>query len=131
MLGSDQLVAFVGTADLARARAFYGETLGLTLVEDGPYACVFDAHGTPLRVTPVAEVAVAPYTVIGWVVRDIGATVGSLRARGVVFERFDGLDQDDRGVWTAPGGARVAWCKDPDGNMLSVTEMPVVSGGAS
>jgi len=131
MLGSSDLVAFVATSDLARARAFYGETLGLAVVEDGPFACVFDAHGTALRVTPVPEVAAAPYTVLGWSVTDITATVTALADAGVVLKRFAGMDQDARGVWTAPSGARVAWFADPDGNTLSVTEMPPLSGGAS
>ena len=131
MLGSSDLVAFVGTSDLGRARAFYEETLGLAVVEDGPYACVFDAHGTRLRVTPVPEMAAAPYTVLGWAVADIGSVVDALARAGVELTRFAGMDQDTRGVWTAPSGARVAWFDDPDGNTLSVTEMPPVSGGAS
>jgi len=131
MLGSSDLVAFVATSDLARARAFYGVTLGLAVVEDGPFACVFDANGTALRVTPVSEVAPAPYTVLGWAVTDITATVAALAEAGVVLKRFAGMDQDHRGVWTAPRGARVAWFVDPDGNTLSVTEMPPVSGEAS
>jgi catechol 2,3-dioxygenase-like lactoylglutathione lyase family enzyme len=131
MLGSSDLVAFVGTTDLDRARAFYGSTLGLAEVEESPFACVFDAHGTPLRVTPVGEVRAAPYTVLGWTVTDIGATVGALEAAGVALERFAGIDQDEAGVWHTPSGAQVAWFCDPDGNVLSVTELPDLSDGAS
>ncbi len=130
MLGTKDLVAFVGTTDLPRARAFYGGALGLSVVEEGPFACVFDAHGTSLRVTPVDEVAPAPYTVLGWTVPDVASTVAALAAVGVAVERFDGVEQDGLGVWQAPGGARVAWFRDPDGNLLSVTEPPV-SAGAS
>jgi catechol 2,3-dioxygenase-like lactoylglutathione lyase family enzyme len=131
MLGSSDLVAFVATTDLLRARAFYGGTLGLPLEEESPFACVFDAHGTSLRVTPVDEVRAAPYTVLGWAVDDMAATVRALGAAGVTFERFAGMDQDDGGVWTAPSGALVAWFTDPDGNVLSVTQSPALSDGAS
>jgi catechol 2,3-dioxygenase-like lactoylglutathione lyase family enzyme len=131
MLGSSDLVAFVATTDLDAARDFYGGVLGLPMVEDSPFACVFDAHGTSLRVTPVSEIRTAPYTVLGWVVDDIGVTVSALGAAGVGFERFAGMEQDDSGVWTAPSGARVAWFTDPDGNVLSVTQSPGVSGEAS
>ena len=122
MLESAELVAFVATSDVPRARTFYEEVVGLELVRDDGFALVFDAHGTTLRVTHVAEVAVAPYTALGWLVPDLAATVAALAGRGVVFERFDGVDQDEHGIWTAPGGDLVAWFKDPDGNTLSVTQ---------
>jgi catechol 2,3-dioxygenase-like lactoylglutathione lyase family enzyme len=124
MLGSSDLVAFVATTDVDRARAFYRDTLGLALVEESPFACVFDAHGTQLRVTPVGEIALAPYTVLGWSVDDVETTVRALSGAGVGFERFPGMVQDDSGVWTSPSGARVAWFTDPDGNVLSVSQMP-------
>jgi catechol 2,3-dioxygenase-like lactoylglutathione lyase family enzyme len=122
MLGSSDLVAFVAATDLARARSFYEEVLGLTLVEESPFACVFDAHGTTLRVSTVEALAAAPYTVLGWDVDDITSAVASLGGRGVAFEHFDGMGQDDLGVWVTPGGDRVAWFKDPDGNTLSLTQ---------
>jgi catechol 2,3-dioxygenase-like lactoylglutathione lyase family enzyme len=122
MLESSDIVAFVAATDLARARAFYADALGLTLVAEDPYACTFMAHGTIVRVSRVDEIFIAPYTVLGWSVADIAATVRSLTATGVVFQRFESMDQDDLGVWAAPGGARVAWFKDPDGNTLSVTQ---------
>ena len=124
MLGSCDLVAFVATTDLERARAFYGEILGLPMVEQSPFACVFEAHGTVLRVTPVAEVAAAPYTVLGWTVPDVVATVQALAEAGVALTRYDGIDQDELGVWRTPSGARVAWFCDPDANVLSVTQPP-------
>jgi catechol 2,3-dioxygenase-like lactoylglutathione lyase family enzyme len=131
MLGSSDLVAFVATTDLDRARTFYSGTLGLSVVEESPFACVFDAHGTTLRVTPVGEIHTAPYTVLGWTVDDIAATVRALGAAGVSFERFPGMDQDDSGVWTSPSGAQVAWFTDPDGNVLSVTQAFPLSDEAS
>jgi catechol 2,3-dioxygenase-like lactoylglutathione lyase family enzyme len=122
MLGDADAVAFVATTDPLAARTFYGDVLGLPLVDDSPFAVVFDANGTTLRVTVVHEAVVAPYTVLGWEVADIAATVAELVGRGVVFERFDGMDQDDLGIWNSPSGARVALFKDPQGNVLSLTE---------
>jgi|SRR5215472_6459280 len=123
MLGSCDLVAFVTSADRERAREFYGGTLGLRLREDAPYALVFDANGTTLRVAIAQQVAPAPYAVLGWTVPDMAAVVAGLAAAGISLERFDGMDQDGRGVWRTPSGDQVAWFKDPDGNVLSVTEL--------
>jgi catechol 2,3-dioxygenase-like lactoylglutathione lyase family enzyme len=122
MLESSDVVAFAAATDLPRARAFYEKKLGLPVVEQNDFACVFDANGTMLRVTAVPEVSQAGYTVLGWRVTDIGATIRGLTARGVAFKRYDGMDQDENGVWTAPGGGQVAWFADPDGNTLSLTQ---------
>ena len=122
-LATSKLCGFVATRDRDKARVFYRDTLGLKLVSDDQFAMVFDANGTMLRVTPVREMAVAPYTVLGWNVSDIAKTVDALTKAGVAFERYGFLEQDARGVWTAPGGAaKVAWFKDPDGNVLSVAQ---------
>jgi catechol 2,3-dioxygenase-like lactoylglutathione lyase family enzyme len=115
-------VAFVATSDLAAARAFYGRGLGLALTGQSPIACTFDAGSTTLRVVTVEHPTIAPYTVLGWTVADIAATIRDLSARGVDFARIDGVEQDELGIWSAPGGASVAWFKDPDGNMLSLTQ---------
>ena len=122
MLGSSPLIAFAAAADLDRARVFYESTLGLRLVEQSPYAAVFDADGVMLRLTAVPEVVVAGYTVLGWRVDDIAATIDGLAARGVDFTRYDGMEQDGRGIWTTPNGDRVAWFRDVDGNTLSLTQ---------
>jgi catechol 2,3-dioxygenase-like lactoylglutathione lyase family enzyme len=116
------LVGFVGVSDLDRAQQFYGEKLGLRLRDERPFALVADVAGTMLRITAVGDVATAPYTVLGWSVSDIDTMIDELAARGVSFTRYDGMDQDERGVWTAPGGSRIAWFLDPDGNNLSLTE---------
>ena len=116
-------MAFVGTAAPDKARAFYRDTLGLRLTGEDGFALVFDAHGTMLRVAIVQKVAAAPYTVLGWQVGDIAATAAALQQAGVKFERYPGLTQDELGVWNAPGGAKVAWFKDPDGNTLSIAQM--------
>lgn len=122
MLESSDVIAFAAATDLARARAFYEGTLGLTVTEQNDFACVLDAHGTMLRVTAVPKVSAAGYTVLGWRVADITATVRDLAARGVEFRRYDGMDQDADGIWTTPSGDQVAWFPDPDGNVLSLTQ---------
>ena len=124
ILGGSELVAFAPTTDPAKARAFYEGILGLRLVADEkPFALVFDANGTMLRVTTVDELHPHPFTVLGWHVSPIEETVDRLSAAGVDFNRYKGMnDADPRGIWNSPSGARVAWFKDPDGNVLSVTE---------
>jgi catechol 2,3-dioxygenase-like lactoylglutathione lyase family enzyme len=122
MLGNAKLVAFVAARDIARATAFYRDTIGLKLVEETPFATVFDANGTMLRVTPVPNLQVAPYTVLGWDVADIKSTAKKLAIAGVPFSRYQGMQQDEDGIWTSPSGARVAWFQDPDGNTLSLTQ---------
>jgi catechol 2,3-dioxygenase-like lactoylglutathione lyase family enzyme len=123
VLSTSDVVAFVSTAAPERARDFYQRVLGLTLRSDDPFALVFDANGVTLRVSKTKALTPAPYTVLGWRVADVRAIVSGLAAQGVAMERFPGLDQDDLGIWAAPGGPRVAWFKDPDGNLLSVTQL--------
>jgi len=122
VLHSSDVIAFVATTDPERARRFYEAVLGLALLHDEPFALVFDANGTTLRVQKVPALDPTPYTVLGWKVADAGAAVSALAARGVRFERYPGLTQDELGIWTTPSGARVVWFKDPDGNVLSLTQ---------
>ena len=117
-------MGFVGVGDLDAAQHFYGDVLGLTLADERPFALVADVGGTMLRITEVPEPAAAPYTVLGWSVPDLAATVDELTGRGVTFTRYDGTGQDERGIWTAPGGVRIAWFRDPDGNTLSLAQLP-------
>jgi catechol 2,3-dioxygenase-like lactoylglutathione lyase family enzyme len=122
-LSHQSIIAFVATSDPDRARRFYGDILGLPLVsEEMPFALVFDAHGTMLRVTIVDKPVIAGYTVLGWQVPNIGAAAKALSEAGVRFERFPGMQQDELGIWSSPGGASVAWFKDPDGNTLSISQ---------
>ncbi len=120
MLVGSRLTAFVASTDLRRAERFYVQTLGLTRVSGDPYALVLDGLGAQIRVALVEDKASAEYTVLGWEVADIDASIDALRARGVHFLTFPGMQQDARGAWTAPDGTRVAWFKDPDGNTLSL-----------
>jgi catechol 2,3-dioxygenase-like lactoylglutathione lyase family enzyme len=123
MLGSEKLIGFVGTTDQARAREFYQHTLGLKLLSEDSFALAFDISGTMLRVTTVPELRPAKFTVVGWQVSDISAAVSRLQASGIKFERYEGIRQDEKGIWSAPGGAKIAWFKDPDENILSLTEL--------
>jgi catechol 2,3-dioxygenase-like lactoylglutathione lyase family enzyme len=123
MLSTAPIMAFSATTDAARATVFYRDQLGLRLVSDEWFALVFDAAGTMLRVQKVKEVRQAQYTALGWHVLDIAAKVDELSKAGVQFERYGLPGQDEKGIWTPPGGnAKVAWFKDPDGNILSLTE---------
>ena len=122
MLESAQPVAFVPATDLGRARVFYEGALGLAVQDVSGFACVFRAGGVTLRVTLVNDLSPQPFTVFGWEVTAIHETIADLAARGVEFVRYDGMDQDRAGVWTTPGGDQVGWFRDPDGNVLSLTE---------
>jgi len=119
-----KIVAFVGTTDPVRAKAFYRDKLGLTLLTEDPFAVVFEANGTMLRVSIVPKVVAAGYTVLGWNVPDAIVAAQFLKSAGIQCERYEGMSQDALGIWSAPGGAKVAWFKDPDGNTLSISELP-------
>src|SRR5262245_60566274 len=122
MLSTARLMAFVATTNAATARRFYVDVLGLQLIEDTPFALVFDVNGTSLRVQKVEHLEPLPFTVLGWEVTDIEASVDQLRARGVSFNEYPGMQQDARRIWQSPAGARIAWFKDPDGNTLSLAQ---------
>jgi len=122
MLGSKKIIAFAPTRDAKKAKPFFQQMLGLRLVSEDQFALVFDANGIMLRVTPVPELKPHQFTILGWEVTNIEETVSGLQKRGVAFERYGFLQQDDLGIWAAPGGAKVAWFKDPDGNLLSVSQ---------
>src|SRR3954462_3679609 len=113
MLHSSTVVAFVATSRPDAAPKFSAETLGLRLLTDDAFALVFDANGVMLRVQKVQENTPPPYTVLGWDVADIDASVKELSGRGVICERYEWLEQDESGVWTAPSRAKIAWFKDP------------------
>ena len=124
------IVAFLTIVDVERAKLFYRDTLGLTLIsEEPPFALVFDAHGIMVRLVMGKERPKVPGTVLGWQVPDIRSAIRDLRANDVSFERFDGLQQDEAGIWASPSGASVAWFRDPDGNLLSISEHPEASSG--
>jgi len=121
MLGSHKLVAFIPTRNSTTAKSFYMDVLGLRLVSEDQFAIVFDANGTMLRVTQAPEFKPHPFTILGWQVPDIAKAVAEMSSKGIHFEHFKLPGQDERGIW-AVSGARVAWFKDPDGNLLSVSQ---------
>jgi catechol 2,3-dioxygenase-like lactoylglutathione lyase family enzyme len=121
MLAKSPVIAFIPTKDAAHARRFY-EGLGLRFVSDDSFAIVMDANGTMVRVVRVGEFTPFPFTLLGWQVEDIRKTAAELTGKGVTFTRYSFLEQSDDGVWTAPGGAMVAWFTDPDGNTLSISQ---------
>lgn len=122
MLADKELKAFVPTIMPDKAKTFYKDILGLKLLSEDNYALEFNANGILLRVIIVPELNPQGFTVLGWNVNDISSEIKSLNKMGIVCEKFSFLDQDDLGIWTSPGGSKVAWFKDPDGNILSLTE---------
>jgi catechol 2,3-dioxygenase-like lactoylglutathione lyase family enzyme len=124
MLASARLVAFAATTDASRAKAFYQGKLGLRLISDDDFALAFESNGTHLRIQKVQRITPPPFTVLGWQVADIQATISALSKEGISFERYSFMQQDAAGVWTAPGGTKVAWFKDPDENLLSLSQPP-------
>lgn len=120
--GNATITAFLATTDAQRARRFYETVLGLRLKTDDEFALAFDSDGIELRIQKVEKFQPHPFTALGWRVNDIRSAMTALAERGVLFERYGFLEQDDMGVWQAPSGARIAWFKDPDGNLLSLGE---------
>lgn len=122
MLTDKELKAFIPTARPVEAKAFYKDILGLTLLSEDNYALEFNANGTLLRVIIVPELTTQLFTVLGWNVENISSVIKSLNTKGVICEKYDFLHQDSLGIWASPNGSKVAWFKDPDGNILSLTE---------
>ena len=122
MLTGRPFVGFLLITDVARAKAFYCDLLGLPIVHEDDFAIVLDAGGTALRLAVVQEVPEPTGTNAGWLVDDLSASTRQLAVAGVTFERFVGMDQDADGVWRPPGGGGVSWFRDPDGNRLSLSQ---------
>jgi len=123
MLDQEKLVAFVPSRDPKTAKSFFIDVLGLHFISEDQFAVMFDANGITIRLVDVSSVTdfkPAAFTILGWSVKDIKETVRGLQERGITFERYPGMTQDDLGIWVTPSGAKVAWFKDPDGNTLSV-----------
>jgi len=116
-------VSFIATAKPDESRRFYETVLNIKCVSNDAFALVFDLGVTTLRIQQVESVPEVNYTVLGWEVANIRKRVDELTNNGVRFEKFSQLPQDEAGIWASPGGALVAWFKDPDGNTLSLTEL--------
>lgn len=118
----DSVVTFLLTAKPESALSFYRDTLGWAYRRDDGFALVFDMNGVMLRIGKVAQFTPAQNTVLGWEASDIAAAVDALAEKGVTFERYPNMGQDERAICTFPGGDKVAWFKDPDGNVLSLSQ---------
>ncbi len=128
-LSKYRIIAFATICDVAKAKEFYGGKLGLTLLaEEPPFALVYDSNGTMIRLGMSKEPPKSHGTVIGWEVPSVEVAVKELLPLGITFERYGFMQQDDLGIWTTPTGAKVAWFKDPDGNILSLSEHPEREG---
>lgn len=124
MLSKSKLQSIIWTSRIIEAEKFYRDLLGLSLRTRSDGALVFDVGGGDLRVAPVPSTVPSEHTVLGFSVPDVDSVIGHLSARGVVFERFDGFPHLENGALQTPDGARVAWFRDPDGNLLSVVQFP-------
>ncbi len=122
MLNTAKIIAFVPIRDSQQSRPFYEGVLGLRFVSDDPFALVMESNGVMVRLAKTPKFTPAGFTVMGWEVLKIEEDVAVLQKKGVKFEKFPGLSQDESGIWAAPGGAKVAWFKDPDGNILSLSQ---------
>ena len=124
MLSDATPMGFIAVSDYDKARAFYEGVLGLQVYAQDDFALVLRSGSTLIRLAKPQEIVIAPYTVFGWQVVNIDDKVFGLTAKGVVFEHYDffGDAQTAHGVWTAPTGDKVAWFKDPDGNLLSLSQ---------
>jgi catechol 2,3-dioxygenase-like lactoylglutathione lyase family enzyme len=122
MLNTAKIVAFVPILDSQKSRPFYESVLGLRFVSDDPFALVMESNGIMVRLAKTPNFTPAGFTVMGWEISNIEEEVAALQKKGVAFEKFPGLKQEESGIWAAPGGAKVAWFKDPDGNILSLSQ---------
>jgi catechol 2,3-dioxygenase-like lactoylglutathione lyase family enzyme len=122
MLASGKLIGFVPTTDYDKARAFYENKLGLEFVSLDQFALVMSVGGHKIRIAKVPNFTPLQGTILGWEVQDIEAVAAWLRDRGVTLEKYPFVQDQELGIWTAPSGDKVAWFKDPDGNVLSISQ---------
>ena len=122
MLYAGKLIGFVPTKDSAQSRGFYEGKLGFKFVSDDQFALVMQAGESTIRIAKAGKFTPAQYTVMGWEVIDIEAMVKWLSGRGVAFEKYPFVQDQKQGIWTTPNGDKVAWFKDPDGNVLSLSQ---------
>lgn len=122
MLHNEKLKAFIPTQDAEKSKHFYGNVLGLKLISDDDFGMEFDANGTRLRIAKVPGYSPYPFTSLGWIVANVAVKAAEMQSKGIVFERYPYFEQDELGIWTSPDGTKVAWFKDPDGNLLSIND---------
>lgn len=124
MLLEPRIITFLPITDAANAKNFYENILGLNMISEDEYALEFERNGTCLRLTIVPQLTPQPFTVLGFQIDQIESQIKSLSSKGVVFEEYKNLNQNHLGIWTSPSKAKIAWFKDPDGNLISLTERP-------
>ncbi len=124
MLKEPRITAFLPTVKPERSKQFYMNTLGLKLVSEDIYALEFEGRGAFLRITVVEKFIPHSFTVLGLKIENIVSQVKTLIKKGVMLERYKYFEQDELGIWVAPSKAKIAWFKDPDGNIISLTEYP-------
>ena len=122
MVKLGKAMGFLPTKDAGHSRGFVEQKLGLRFVAEDPYALVLESNGTTIRIAKVKDFQPAPYTVLGWQVENIHSVVTALTERGIKFERYPFIQDQELGIWISPDGAKVAWFKDPDGKVLSLSE---------
>lgn len=122
MISGSKLIGFIPTQNPERALSFYQDVLGLRFISEDSFAIVMESNGIMIRLVRIEKFTAAPYTILGWQVDDIESTVKQLIAKGLVFNRYPFLEQNEDGIWTAPEGAKVAWFHDLDGNTLSFSQ---------
>jgi catechol 2,3-dioxygenase-like lactoylglutathione lyase family enzyme len=121
MLTGGKLVGFLTTTDYEKARAFYEDKLGFEFVSLDQFALALRAGKNMIRITKAETFQPAQGTVLGWEVDDVKAVVLWLSSRGVLTEKYGFVPDQELGIWTVPSGDQVAWFKDPDGNVLSLS----------
>jgi len=122
MLASGRMAGFVLTRDYERARNFYEGQLGFEFVSQDQFALVVQAGANRIRIVKSSDMTPLRSTVLGWEVPEIEPVVDWLQQRGVAFEKYPFVQDKHRGIWTAPNGDKVAWFKEPDGNVLGVSQ---------
>ena len=122
MLGTGKIMGFVPTTDYERARAFYEGKLRFEFVSLDPYALVMRVGGHTVRIVKIPNLTPLEGTILGWQIEDIETVARWLRDRGVATEKYPFVQDQELGIWTTPNGDKVAWFKDPDGNVLSISQ---------
>lgn len=115
-------VAFVYTSDVERSIAWYRDVLGAAVREHDDYGAYLTGGAGLLRITALPALTPSEHPVVGWEVTDLAAWADALESHGVRFTSYDGMGQDERGIWTGPDGSRLAWFADPDGNVLMLSQ---------
>lgn len=124
MLQEPKITALLPTTNPEQSKEFFKNTLGLKLVSEDPYGIEFEGLGSNLRISVVPKFTPHQFAVLGFKIEEINFQVKALTDNGVKFEKYKALNQNELGVWISPGKAKIAWFKDPDGNLLSLTQYP-------